>query len=80
MALDALSHVPSTSGFDAGPEVLAQIHHWRAEALAQMGKSREADSERARAASAIAAVRQALPSRDQQTFLLRRDFRTYSVN
>jgi len=80
MALEALSHVPSTSGFDPGPEVLAQIHHWRAEALAQMGKSGEAASERARASAVIATVRQALPSRDQQTFLLRRDLRAYSPN
>jgi tetratricopeptide (TPR) repeat protein len=80
LALEALSHVPSTSGFDPGPEVLAQIHHWRAEALAQMGKSGEAASERARASAVIATVRQALPSRDQPTFLLRRDLRAYSPN
>jgi hypothetical protein len=80
MALEALSHVPSTSGFDPGPEVLAQIHHWRAVALATMGKSAEAASERARASAAIATVRQALPSRDQQTFLMRRDLRAYSPN
>jgi serine/threonine protein kinase/tetratricopeptide (TPR) repeat protein len=80
MALDVLSHIPGTSGFDPGPEVMAQIHHWRAEALAQMGKSREAASERVRASSLIATVRQSLPSPDQQTFLLRRDLRTYLQN
>jgi tetratricopeptide (TPR) repeat protein len=78
-ALQTLAEIPST-GFDPGPEMLAQVHHWRAEALTQSGKPSAAAIEAARARSLIDTIRQALRPDDREAFSARRDVRRYFLN
>jgi tetratricopeptide (TPR) repeat protein len=79
-ALQTLSQIPVSQGFDPGPELQAQVSYWRGEALARSGKAVEAVPEFDRARRLVEGLRQALRPDDRETFSARRDLRAYFRN
>jgi tetratricopeptide (TPR) repeat protein len=75
-ALATLAGVPADDGSTTlGRELRAQLHHWRAAALAGRGDRAGADAEAAQARKLLRELQAALPERDRARFTARPDIR-----
>jgi tetratricopeptide (TPR) repeat protein len=79
-ALQELAQIPLASGFEPGPEIRAQIHYWRGEALMKSGTTGNSAAERDEARRIIGQVRQSLRPPDRDRFDARPDLRLYAHN
>jgi hypothetical protein len=74
-----LSTLPADAdGRSVDPELRAQVHYWRAEALRRRGDPAAARAEHAQARALIDRLRQTLPERYRATFTTRPDIRQLS--
>jgi tetratricopeptide (TPR) repeat protein len=74
-ALQTLREIPADGDRVLGPEIQAQVHHWRARALSGNGDATAAEAEKEAARGFMNAMRKALPDGARARFEARPDAR-----
>jgi hypothetical protein len=79
-ALAVLSEIPSQGDKGLGPDLQAEIHYWRARAMAERGERADAESEAAAAQTIMKNLQASLPGPYRESFASRVDIRPVLEN